>query len=84
MKEYISRFKPSERDNIQDISETVFYKLSETVIKFFDEKIELELDKKAEKGAIDFKLFIFEQYDYILENIYFYILENLKDIIYQK
>ena len=84
MKEYISRFKPSERDNIQDISETVFYKLSETVIKFFDEKIELELDKKTEKGAIDFKLFIFEQYDYILENIYFYILENLKDIIYQK
>ena len=66
MKEYISRFKPSERDNIQDISETVFYKLSETVIKFFDEKIELELDKKTEKGAIDFKLFIFEQYDYIL------------------
>ena len=84
MKEYISRFKPSERDNIQDISETVFYKLSETVIEFFDEKIELELDKKTEKGAIDFKLFIFEQYDYILENIYFYILENLKDIIYQK
>ena len=66
MKEYILRFKPSERDNIQDLSETIFYKLSETVIKFFDEKIELELDKKTEKGAIDFKLFIFEQYDYIL------------------
>ena len=68
MKEYILRFKPSERENIQDISETMFYKLNETVIKFFDEKIEYELDKRNERGAIDFKFFILEQYDYILLN----------------
>ena len=68
MKEYILKFKPSERENVPDISETVFYKLNETVIKFFDEKIESELDKRSEKGAIDFKLFIIEQYDYILIN----------------
>ena len=68
MKEFILGFKPSERENVPDISETVFYKLNETVIKFFDEKIEYELDKRSEKGAIDFKLFIIEQYDYILIN----------------
>ena len=68
MKEYILKFKPSERENVPDISETVFYKLNETVIKFFDEKIESELDKRSEKGAIDFKMFIFEQYDYVLIN----------------
>ena len=66
MKEIINRSRPSERDNIQDISETMFYKLNEIVVKFFDEKIELELDKRTEKGAIDFKLFILEQYYYIL------------------
>ena len=68
MKEHILKFKPSERENVPDISETVFYKLNETVIKFFDEKIESELDKRSEKGAIDFKMFIFEQYDYVLIN----------------
>ena len=68
MKEFILQNKPSERDDIQDITQTIFYKLNEEVIKFFDEKIENELDKKFEQGAIDFKLFIFEQYDYILLN----------------
>ena len=68
MKEFILQNKPSERDNVQDITQTVFYKLNELVINFFDEKIENELDKKFEQGAIDFKLFIFEQYDYILLN----------------
>ena len=68
MKEFILQNKPSERDNVQDITQTVFYKMNELVINFFDEKIENELDKKFEQGAIDFKLFIFEQYDYILIN----------------
>ena len=68
MKEFILQNKPNERDNVQDITQTVFYKMNELVINFFDEKIENELDKKFEQGAIDFKLFIFEQYDYILLN----------------
>ena len=54
MREFIYRYKPSERDNVQDISQTMFYKLNEEVVKFFDEKIENELDKKFEQGAIDF------------------------------
>ena len=68
MREFIYRYKPSERDNVQDISQTMFYKLNEEVVKFFDEKIENELDKKFEQGAIDFKLFIFEHYYYVLLN----------------
>ena len=56
MREFIYRYKPSERDNVQDISQTMFYKLNEEVVKFFDEKIENELDKKFEQGAIDFNL----------------------------
>ena len=70
MKEFILQNKPNERDNVQDITQTVFYKMNELVINFFDEKIENELDKKFEQGAIDFKLFIFEQYDYILRRWY--------------
>ena len=66
MKEIISRTRPSERDNMKELSETMFYKLNETVVKFFDEKIEYELDKRSEKGAIEFKIFIIEQYYYIL------------------
>lgn len=38
------------------------------MIKFFNEKIENELDKKLEQGRIDFKLFIFENYYYVLLN----------------
>ena len=48
MREFIYRYKPSERDNVQDISQTMFYKLNEEVVKFFDEKIENELDKILE------------------------------------
>ena len=36
------------------------------IINFFDEKIESVLDKIYEKGAIDFKIFIIEQYDYYI------------------
>ena len=67
LREFLNKCRQSEskleRDN-QDITQTLYYRMNEAIINFFDEKKEGELDGREEQGAIDFKLFIIERYYY--------------------
>ena len=53
------------KDNPQKSSQINSKNLSEYIIHFF-EKVETELDKRKEQGAIDFKLLIIERYYQLL------------------
>ena len=66
LREFLNKCRQAEqKSENQDITQTLYFKMNEAIINFFDEKKEVELDGREQQGAIDFKLFIIERYYFL-------------------
>ena len=67
MKQLLTDYKKESRENPEKQSSEFIRKLPEMLIDLYEKK-EKELDRRKEQGAIDFKLYIFEQYLYMYKD----------------
>ena len=66
LREFLNKCRQAEqKSENQDITQSLYFKMNEAIINFFDEKKEVELDGREQQGAIDFKLFIIERYYFL-------------------